>query len=217
MYYYQFHIGDYRAATAHLSDIEDLAYRRLLDMYYDTEMPIPLDTHWVSRRLRIEPQVLDVVLADFFTKTESGWTNDKCQKTIDAYHRQKTGGKKGADNRWAKRDKPHNDGLPIGSLSHTDSQPNQTPIATINHKPITNKKISPPEGVPTDVWQDYVKLRQAKKAPITDTAIKQIETQASKVGFTLTEAIQECLNRGWTGFKGDWVTPKKVNSYSPLD
>ena len=44
MNYYSFHIGDYRGATAHLSNEEDLAYRRLLDMCYDTESAIPLET-----------------------------------------------------------------------------------------------------------------------------------------------------------------------------
>jgi uncharacterized protein YdaU (DUF1376 family) len=43
MHYYKFNIADYRSATAHLTNEEDLAYRRLLDMYYDTEVPIPND------------------------------------------------------------------------------------------------------------------------------------------------------------------------------
>ena len=34
MIYYPFHIGDYIAHTAHLDPIEDCAYRRLLDAYY---------------------------------------------------------------------------------------------------------------------------------------------------------------------------------------
>jgi len=34
MHYYQFNIGDYASHTRHLSDLEDLAYRRLLDAYY---------------------------------------------------------------------------------------------------------------------------------------------------------------------------------------
>ena len=33
MHYYPHHIGDYKSATAHLSNEEDLAYRRLLEMY----------------------------------------------------------------------------------------------------------------------------------------------------------------------------------------
>ena len=53
MYYYPHHIGDYKSATAHLTNEEDLAYRRLLEMYYDTEAFIPLETQWVARRLRV--------------------------------------------------------------------------------------------------------------------------------------------------------------------
>ena len=40
MHYYSFHIGDYMSHTRHLSLIEDLAFRRLLDFYYLHEQPI---------------------------------------------------------------------------------------------------------------------------------------------------------------------------------
>lgn len=87
MNYYNFHIGDYVTATVHLEPLEDLAYRRLLDMYYDTEQPIPLETHRVSRRLRLDTQIVDSVLKEFFTLTENGWTNGRCDADIAAYHR----------------------------------------------------------------------------------------------------------------------------------
>ena len=86
MHYYQFSIGDYRAATAHLSNDEDLAYRRLLDMYYDTEQKIPLDTQWVARRLRIATEVVDVVLKDMFVQHEDGWFHARCHDVIHQYH-----------------------------------------------------------------------------------------------------------------------------------
>jgi len=86
MHYYQFHIGDYRAGTAHLSDMEDLTYRRLLDMYYDTEQPIPLDLQWVARRTRTPAEVIPVVLRDFFRETPDGWVNDRADAEIAAYH-----------------------------------------------------------------------------------------------------------------------------------
>ena len=44
MIWYKFYLGDYITHTNHLSDAEDLAYRRLLDLYYMSEAPIPLDT-----------------------------------------------------------------------------------------------------------------------------------------------------------------------------
>ena len=70
MHYYQFNIGDYKAATAHLSNEEDLAYRRLLDMYYDSEQKIPVDTQWVARRIRVEAAVVRDVLNDMFERHE---------------------------------------------------------------------------------------------------------------------------------------------------
>jgi len=76
MHYFPFHIGDYRSSTAHLTNEEDLAYRRLLEMYYDLEGPIPLDTEWVSRRIRVEASVVRDVLNDMFERTEQGYRKD---------------------------------------------------------------------------------------------------------------------------------------------
>jgi len=42
MHFYDFNIGDYAKKTQHLTNEEDLAYRRALDMYYDTEKPLPI-------------------------------------------------------------------------------------------------------------------------------------------------------------------------------
>lgn len=129
MHYYQFHIGDYRASTAHLSNEEDLAFRRLLDMYYDTEKPIPTDTQWVARRLRIEPHVVCDVLNDMFICGDDGWRHDRCDLEIAHYHqlaeRNRENGRKGG------RPKKPN-GLP----EETQSEPKIT--LTSNHEPITN-------------------------------------------------------------------------------
>ena len=51
MNYYPFHIGDYISHTSHLSDAEDLAYRRMIDLYYQTEEPFK-DIAWVARRIK---------------------------------------------------------------------------------------------------------------------------------------------------------------------
>lgn len=129
MHYYSFHIGDYRAATAHLSNEEDLAFRRLLDMYYDTEEPIPLDTQWVARRLRVDIDTLVTVLNDMFVHTENGWKHSRCDAEIAHYHelaqRNRENGKKGG-----RPKKPS--GLPVES----QTKPKET--LTSNQEPITN-------------------------------------------------------------------------------
>ena len=127
MHYYQFSIGDYRAATAHLSNEEDLAYRRLLDMYYDTENKIPLDTQWVSKRLRLAIQVVDDVLKDMFIKHEDGWFHARCDDVIQQYHAMAE--KNRVNGRLGGRKKN-----PVGS----DSQP--IAKATKNYKLETNNQ-----------------------------------------------------------------------------
>jgi uncharacterized protein YdaU (DUF1376 family) len=141
MHYYQFNIGDYRSATAHLSNEEDLAYRRLLDMYYDSEQKIPIDTQWVARRIRMDTHVVQNVLSDMFTKEEDGWYHARCADVIEQYHAMAE--KNRANGRLGGRKKN-----PVGSDSHPIAK------ATINDKPITNNQVNtnicPPDGEPAD-------------------------------------------------------------------
>jgi hypothetical protein len=60
-------------------------------------------------------------------------------------------------------------------------------------------------GVAPQVAADFRKLRQAKKAAITQTAIDGIKREAAKAGLSLEAALTMCCERGWTGFKADWV------------
>ena len=136
MNYYPHHIGDYRSATLHLSDLEDLAYRRLLEMYYDTEKPIPADTQWVSRRIRLGLDVVETVLNDFFTLTENGFFHARCDMEIREYNikaeRSRLNGLKGG-RRKANAGAAKN---PAGSQQVTSSNPPAT-SGLANHEPVT--------------------------------------------------------------------------------
>ena len=65
MNYYPFHIGDYISHTSHLSDAEDLAYRRMIDLYYQTEEPFK-DVAWVARRIKSTSEIVKLLLEEFF-------------------------------------------------------------------------------------------------------------------------------------------------------
>ena len=60
MHYYQFNIGDYTAHTARLSPMEDLIYRRLLDLYYLNERPFNECCNSVAREIGLVEFSLDV-------------------------------------------------------------------------------------------------------------------------------------------------------------
>lgn len=86
MNFYAFNIGDYTAATAHLSWNEDMAYRRMLDAYYSREAPLPLDRRQLYRLVRASEQAMreavDTVLEEFFDERADGWHNDRADEEI---------------------------------------------------------------------------------------------------------------------------------------
>jgi len=62
------------------------------------------------------------------------------------------------------------------------------------------------EDIDPQVARDFKALRRAKKAAITPTVIAGIKREAEKVGYTLETALRTCCERGWQGFKAEWVT-----------
>jgi uncharacterized protein YdaU (DUF1376 family) len=87
--YYEHHLGDYLRDTAHLSMIEDGAYRRLLDAYYIREAPLPLVLRDVYRLVRAsskqDREAVETVLREFFTESPDGWRHSRCDREIAGY------------------------------------------------------------------------------------------------------------------------------------
>ena len=211
MHYYQFNISDYRSATVHLSNDEDLAYRRLLDMYYDTENKIPLDTQWVARRLRLDIQTVENVLNDMFVKHEDGWFNARCQDVITQYHAMAE--KNRANGRLGGRKKN-----PTGNPMGNDSQPivkatiNQE-LETINHKLSKEKTTSVvcPPDVEQQIWDDWKQLRKAKKAPVTETVVNSARKEAAKANMAFQDFLSVWCARGSQGLQAEWLKPDERN------
>ncbi|MGL4651266.1 MAG: YdaU family protein [Caldilineaceae bacterium] len=86
MNYFEMHIGDYEAATAHLSMLEDAAYGRMLRIYYRTEKPLPADLKQVCRLVRAhskpERDAVQAVLDEFFEQHEDGWHQARCDSEL---------------------------------------------------------------------------------------------------------------------------------------
>jgi uncharacterized protein YdaU (DUF1376 family) len=209
MHYYQFHIGDYKSHTHHLSLLEDLAYRRLLDFYFLHEKPIKHRD--VARQIGMREHEEDVmtVLNEFFISTEDGFVSPRADKEIKQYKEFAEAGKRGAAKRWGTP--PNGEAI---------SPPNATPIATINQEPITtNHKpkresatiVACPPDVSQQVWDDWVALRKSKKAPITKTVFDGAIVEAKKLGWTLEQFLTEWCNRSSQGLKAEWIV--KPNPY----
>ncbi|MES2782936.1 MAG: helix-turn-helix domain-containing protein [Pseudomonadota bacterium] len=94
-----------------------------------------------------------------------------------------------------------------------DTTPPNPPRTTIVDKakalPIVKSKSAKhfpkPEGVEQSIWNDYLDLRKAKRAPLSNTALTAIEREAARAGWSLNDALAECVARGWQSFKAAWV------------
>lgn len=206
MHYYQFNIGDYLKHTLHLTADEDLCYRRLLDLYYDTEQPIPTDIPSVSRRIRMGSDVVESVLREFFEITDEGYKNHRCDAEIEAYHayidKQRANGKRGGRPKKTQR-KPTANPLETQTKAKKSLNINQEPT-TINQPINSSARVTKPIDVDQDVWVSFVAVRKQKRAALTDLAILGIRRESVKAGISMNHALTICCERGWASFKADW-------------
>lgn len=111
--------------------------------------------------------------------------------------------------------------LPKPDIDATVTRGSRVVHATVTHREVDaqvgregkgRESNAPPEGVEQSVWQDYLRLRKTKKAPVSATVIAGVVSEADKVGMTLNEALQYQVIKGWQGFDSSWVTGKQGQS-----
>jgi len=208
MHYYQFNLGDYHSHTGHLSDMEDLAYRRLIDWQHLHEKPIPKDINQAARLVRMQDNLTAVeqVLNEFFTLVGNGYENARCMQNIAAFHKTKEkasmAGKASAKARKAQSKQKVKAG---NGRSTIVKQPCNQP-QTKNQEPKTNvKKLATrPDDVSEQVWNDFLLLRKEKRSPFTVTAFNKLASQAGKANITIEQALEVCCDKGWQSFNAEW-------------
>lgn len=174
MNYYQFHIGDYAVHTRHLSLMEDLAYRRLIDWYYTNEKPIPSDPDKAARLIGMQDQAKEVsnILSDFFIKSDAGYINKRCDKEISKYKEKADRAKNANSHRW----KSETD---LKSDANSDADR----IPTTNQEPGTNNQVTTsPDGEATP-YRQIIELYQTilpacpKVAKLTDARKRHVRAR----------------------------------------
>jgi uncharacterized protein YdaU (DUF1376 family) len=211
MHHYPFHIGDYVAHTRHLSPIEDLAYRRLLDAYYLREGPLPNEVATTARLIGLRDNIPEVeaVLREFFESTPDGWFNARAEQEIEAYrakHEQASrAGKASAERRASKRATPDEGVLNAGS---TDVQrplngraTNQNQNQNQNQEPSPPK---PPKG--SELFDEFWSAYPRKVGK--DAALKAFEKRKPDrelLGRMLTAVALQKQSPGWLKDGGEYI------------
>jgi uncharacterized protein YdaU (DUF1376 family) len=220
MHYYQFNIADYRKDTVHLSLVEHAIYRELIDQYHLDESPIPLETQSVIRRLRLASEsdisAFNNVLSDFFCKRADGWHHKRVDQDIVEYRamaaKNKANGKLGGR---PKKTQSVSTGNPLVTQTKGNQEPitnNQEPEKT-NTTPRASRFDAAASlsslGVDDQIAKDWLQHRKAKRAAVTQTVIDGIRREAATARIALSDALSISCQRGWTGFKADWVAEQQ--------
>lgn len=184
MNYYPFHCGDYIRDTAHLEPMEDLAYRRLLDLYYLSEAPIPLETQQVSRRLRLGSDVVEMVLNEFFIRTESGYTHKRCDAEIANYrHRQDKSRQNGKLGGRPKKTQQ----VILANPEETQSKPRETQQKANQNQNQNNTSVGFMEfwqAYPRKVGKGAAEKAWAKASPDLQAVLTALAWQTKQDGWT---------------------------------
>lgn len=214
MHYYQHHIGDFTRETANLNDHQLATYMRMVWAYYSDERPLDDDCEGIAFACRSDEKTVRLLLKHYFILCEDGWRHTRCDKEIAIYHGKADKARASANARWKNAN-----ALPTQTERNADavdSDANQEPRTKNQEK--KQKTISAPSAhallsdVPAELVDDFVKLRKAKRASVTQTAVDGIRREAHKAGYTMEQAIRTCCERGWQGFKAEWVNGNSRNN-----
>jgi len=223
MHYYQFNIGDYASHTSHLTETEDLAYRRMLDYCYLNECGLPESVERIARVIRMPQHCHSIatVLLEYFTQhTDGTYRQVRIDKEIEAYKGKSKDASDKANKRWKKGDavampmqcqsnaKQETLNIKQEPINIQDTAPAKA-VAVISKKPNFDLMESVPD-LCQQVAEDFIAVRKSKKSPMTATALALITKEADKAGITTAQAIAIAAGRGWQSFKAEWISQDKT-------
>jgi len=85
---------------------------------------------------------------------------------------------------------------------------------TETKKETKKNAVACPPDVGLQEWEDWLSLRKAKKAPVTETVLKSARKEAEKAGITLNAFLTIWCARGSQGLQADWLKPHERQSFA---
>lgn len=208
MHYYQFNIGDYKSHTEHLSEMEDLTYRRMLDWYYLHEKPLPADYGEIARLIRMRSHIdcIAVVLHEYFDVTDDGWIHHRADAEIAKAGDKSDKAKRSAKARWDKKTNKNKDLGNDANALQTQSESNATQDTihiTQDTKPKKKKATDVallPDWIPLETWAAFLEMRKKIKKPPTAHAIELLIAKLDKfrkAGQDVQAILEKSITSGW--------------------
>lgn len=77
--------------------------------------------------------------------------------------------------------------------------------------------VARPPDVAEQVWADWLHLRKAKRAPVTQTTVDGAVAEAGKAGMTLEAFLRVWCRRGSQGLEAAWLRPEERQASQGAD
>lgn len=69
-----------------------------------------------------------------------------------------------------------------------------------------------------NLYAEYLAVRKAKRAPsVSETVEKAFLRESKKAGITVSQAMRECVERNWIGFRADWYCKQSTQKQTLND
>lgn len=91
--------------------------------------------------------------------------------------------------------------------SRTKDQGEDQGVEQPTRKRAASPVMSRPDDVAEQTWADWLQLRKAKKAPVSETVLSGARSEAEKANLTLERFLQIWCTRGSQGLLADWLKP----------
>jgi len=220
MNFVRLYIGDYLRDTGTLTVAEHGAYMLMLMHYYATEQPLPAgrELHRLLRaETKAERDAIDSIARKFWHQTECGLVNTRADREIERAERQRDVNREvGKLGGRPKRTETESVSESVSESEPNGNRPITLPPDTRHQTPKekrARKRATPPPTRPPDVvervWSDWLRLRDAKRAPVTETVVAEAVREAGKAGMTLEAFLSVWCSRGSQGLQADWLRPNE--------
>ena len=205
--YYEHHLGDWAAATGHLSWDEDMAYTRLLRAYYHHERAIPDGQQYrlAKASTPAQPKAVDQGLAEVCELRDGHHHQKRADAEVARYQDKQRKAKASAEARWSQSTRNAN-ASPDAMRTHSEGNALQTPDTRHQSK----KPPHPPRGATVRefppgfdaFWSAYPR-KTAK--PQAAKAFARLGNTDDLLPVMLAAIARQRLSPQWTKDGGEFI------------
>ena len=193
---------------------------RLINFYYDAENSIPEITQPVMRRLRLVdyPEIVDVILAEYFTLRDGFWWHKRCDMEINTYHgnadKNRANGRQGGrpkkiTSKRKQADKPKITQPVISGNPNITLTSNQELLNNNHKKELSTDSVNLTPAAPHRIFDYWCRVMNKNgSTKLTPKRLKAIKARI-KDGYSeadIITAIDNCASDNWSMGENDRQT-----------